>query len=355
MNTISLCLIVKNEETVLERCLNSVKDLVDEIVIVDTGSSDNTINIAKKFTSKVYSFKWQNDFSLARNYAFSLASGNYLMWLDADDVVPAKTITHLKKLKPFFNADVYMLKYCMQNGDGNITLEFYRERIIKNCKNAVWVGAVHECITPFGKVERLNLSILHKKIENKKQSNRNLNIYKTLAKKRKLTPREQYYFGRELFDHKLYNLCILTLNDFVNSKQGFKENVIDALFLLSLCYKQKNDSHNMLISLFKTFEYDTPRANACCLIGDYFYNNQNYNTAIFWYQTATKCSDPTIKGGFVNKIYFNYYPFLQLSCCYYFLNDIKMANSYNLKAEKFYKTKATESNKLLYQRLLNKE
>ncbi|MEK6920783.1 MAG: glycosyltransferase, partial [Nanoarchaeota archaeon] len=69
MPTVSLCMIVKNEESCLERCLLSVQGLVDEIIIVDTGSDDGTIAIAQQFTDKIFHFQWSNDFSAARNFA----------------------------------------------------------------------------------------------------------------------------------------------------------------------------------------------------------------------------------------------------------------------------------------------
>ena len=87
MPTISLCMIVKNEEAYLARALKSVAGLVDEIIIVDTGSTDRTREIASGFTSKVCSFPWKDDFSDARNYSFSQASMDYCMWMDADDIL----------------------------------------------------------------------------------------------------------------------------------------------------------------------------------------------------------------------------------------------------------------------------
>ena len=99
MVTISLCMIVKNEEKLLGRCLESVKDIVDEIIIVDTGSNDNTKTIANKFTNLVYDFKWVDDFSKARNYSFSKASKDYILWLDADDIILEEDRLKLLNLK----------------------------------------------------------------------------------------------------------------------------------------------------------------------------------------------------------------------------------------------------------------
>src|SRR5690625_4581747 len=75
---LSVCMIVKNEEKVLERCLESIHGIADEIVIVDTGSTDKTKEIATKYTDKLYDFKWINDFSKARNYAASKAIGEWI-------------------------------------------------------------------------------------------------------------------------------------------------------------------------------------------------------------------------------------------------------------------------------------
>ena len=83
--TISLCMIVKNEDKVLDRCLNSVKNKVDEIIIVDTGSVDKTLEIAKKYTDKVYNFDWIDDFAAARNYSILQATGDYILILDGDE------------------------------------------------------------------------------------------------------------------------------------------------------------------------------------------------------------------------------------------------------------------------------
>ena len=99
MITISLCMIVKNEEEVIGRCLECVKDIVDEIIIVDTGSTDSTKEIVSKYTDMVYDFEWIDDFSAARNFSFSKASKDYTMWLDADDIILEADREKLLKIK----------------------------------------------------------------------------------------------------------------------------------------------------------------------------------------------------------------------------------------------------------------
>ncbi|HTG69016.1 MAG TPA: glycosyltransferase family 2 protein, partial [Candidatus Udaeobacter sp.] len=106
MITISLCMIVKNEEQVLDRCLNSVKDLVDEIVIVDTGSTDSTKEIAANYTDRIFHFEWIDDFSAARNYSFRHATKDYILWLDADDLLQENDLEKFKALKQTLDPNV---------------------------------------------------------------------------------------------------------------------------------------------------------------------------------------------------------------------------------------------------------
>ena len=87
MISISMCMIVKNEQEILARCLDSYAGTYDELIIVDTGSTDNTKEIAAHYTDKIYDFEWINDFSAARNFAFSKAGCDYIFSADADEVL----------------------------------------------------------------------------------------------------------------------------------------------------------------------------------------------------------------------------------------------------------------------------
>ena len=97
MPTISLCMITKNEEKNLANCLNSVKDIIDEIITVDTGSTDKTKEIAKKFGAKVIDFKWVDDFSAARNESLMYATKDWVLVLDADEIIEEKDLIRIKK------------------------------------------------------------------------------------------------------------------------------------------------------------------------------------------------------------------------------------------------------------------
>ena len=155
MVTISLCMIVKNEEDTLARCLDCIKDIVDEIIIVDTGSTDHTKEIAKNYTNLVYDFKWIDDFSAARNFSFSKATKDYCLWLDADDVISKKNQEKLKKLKETLTIDVdfVMMQYQIAWDEfNNPTFLYYRERLIRNNKLYLWEGEIHEVIQQWVKL-----------------------------------------------------------------------------------------------------------------------------------------------------------------------------------------------------------
>ena len=98
-NILSLSMIAKNSASDLKRCLESCASAFEEIVVVDTGSSDDTISVAKSFGAKVYDFPWIDDFAAARNFSLSKATLPYVMWLDCDDVLHKEDTLKLIELK----------------------------------------------------------------------------------------------------------------------------------------------------------------------------------------------------------------------------------------------------------------
>ena len=140
-------MIVKDEEDVLERALSSITDIADEIIIVATGSTDMTKEIAAKFTDKIFDFEWCDDFSKARNYSFSKATQDYCMWLDADDDLLEADQKELMKLKETLSPEtsVVMMRYNTGfDNDGKPTFTYYRERLLRREDQFYWEGFVQE-------------------------------------------------------------------------------------------------------------------------------------------------------------------------------------------------------------------
>lgn len=332
MVTISLCMIVKNEEEVLARCLDSVRSLVDEIVIVDTGSTDRTREIAARYTDRLYSFPWNDDFAAARNFSLSKATMEYCMWLDADDVLfPCDQIAfRALKSRLTFDTDVVMLKYHTGfDEDGSPTFSYYRERILKNSPDYRFTGAVHEVVPPVGAVLYSDVAVSHKKLR-PSDPDRNLRIFEQeLAKGHLLDPRQRYYYARELLFHGRYSEAAHSFLAFLEEGLGWLENNIEACSLLAQCYRALGDSAAELRALLRSLEYDRPRAELCCDLGAYFLDRDRLPEAVFWYETALSCEYDIRRGGFVQPDCYGYLPHIQLCVCYDRLGDRARAIKHN--------------------------
>lgn len=332
---ISLCMIVKNEEEVLARCLDSVKSLVDEIVIIDTGSTDRTKELAQQYTPLVFDFVWRDDFASARNFAFSKATGDYLLWLDADDVLSLDedAVRTLKALLEREAPDVVNCAYDVAFDEaGNPTYSYFRERFLKREANFVWVGRVHECIAPRGKIVTSPLRVRHLG-GNKQKGSRNLDIYRRqILDGEKLSPRDLFYYGRELYYHKLYKEAVSVLEKMLKS-DGWYVNKIEACKVLSRCRLMRGEGEEALKSLFQSFVYGAPRASVCCAAGNIFKMKKEYVSAAFWYESALSCADHSAEGDFEEPLCRSLHPLLELTCCYYTLGDHVRAVETHKKAE----------------------
>ncbi|WP_343209356.1 glycosyltransferase family 2 protein [Anaerolentibacter hominis] len=335
MITLSLCMIVKNEEDVLSRCLTSVSGIFDEIILVDTGSTDHTKEIASAFTDLVYDFAWIDDFSAARNFAFSKASMDYAMWLDADDVLLKKDRTELLSLKSSLSpdVDVVMLPYHTAfDENGNPTFSYYRERIIRLASGLRFAGAVHESIAPSGTVIYGKAAVTHQKLH-PSDPDRNLKIFeKQLNEGGLADPREQFYYARELYYHKRYEDAVRWFQVFLNGGRGWVENNIEACRFLAYSLYGLGREDEALESLLNTLKYDCPRAETCCDLGKHFLDRNLYPQAIFWYELALLQKRDDTSGAFVIPDCYDFLPNLQLCVCYDRIGEHQKAASYNEKA-----------------------
>ena len=191
---LSVAMIVKNESVLIERCLKSVVE-ADEIVVVDTGSTDNTVELAKKYTTKVYTdYKWEAHFANARNHAISKCTGDWIFTIDADDWLEEGDMAKLRKMMEQYPDDLCMnVTYLSAAGDRtHISPTFY-----KNDKQVFWKGAAHNylsvhAVRDTGAVTRFGWSPAHKD-----DPDRTFNILKTEVLKNPTKPRELFYLARE--------------------------------------------------------------------------------------------------------------------------------------------------------------
>ena len=331
MITISLCMIVRNEQPVLARCLESIKAAADEIIIVDTGSADSTKEIAGKYTDKIFDFEWIDDFSAARNFAFSKATMDYQMWLDADDVVPAEQLDKILHLKQLLDpsVDIVTMQYLTHfDADDNPIFVSTRERLLKRENGHLWQDPVHECIPLTGNVYYSDIQIHHRSTK-AGTSTRNLNIYKKLeAGGTALTPRQLYYYARELKDHGLWEESARLFEKFLDTGQGWFEDNIACCYNLSVCYGKLNRREEILPVLLKSFTYDAPRAEICTQIGYYYKEQKNFATALKWFRIALGLGKPE-SIGFILPDCWGYIPSIECCVCYCELGDFAKAKIYN--------------------------
>ncbi len=319
MISLTLCMIVKNEAAVLERILKPIADIMDVILIADTGSSDRTKEIAKQYASQVFDFPWCNDFSAARNFLVEKVCTDYWMWLDADDILDEKNLKKLKLLKASLDkkTDVVMMEYAVGfDTDGKATFSYYRERILKTSEKFRWSGRVHEAITPKGNIFYSDIEVQHRKCGSG-DPDRNLRIYeKMLAEGEKLEPRHQLYYGQELFYHQRYPEAADVLETFLEEPDGWIENRIDACMVLGQCYEKIGNKTAALEAFLYSLAMDVPRAELCCEIGKLFLGKGWYRQAAYWYGQALTVSAEKKNGGFFMAECHGFIPYMQLCVCY---------------------------------------
>ena len=161
MEKISFCMIMKNEEKTLERMFQSIQGKVDEIIVVDTGSTDNSVEIAKRYTDNVYFFEWCDDFSKARNESLKYATGDWIFFLDADEFLDESVDLHqIVEGNKEYEAFCFIMQELDQEGKISGTI-ISSERLFKKGKK--FKNAVHENITPLfpEKVKKLDAIFYH--------------------------------------------------------------------------------------------------------------------------------------------------------------------------------------------------
>ncbi len=292
MVTISLCMIVKNEEEHLGKCLDCLKDIVDEMIVVDTGSTDGTVEIAKEKGAKVYDFKWTGDFSDARNFAFSLAGCDYIYSADADEEIDEENRQRFLKLKEDIDAlDVDIVQMYYTNQLAYRTVYNYdrelRPKLFKRQRGFRWVDPIHEQVNIDPVICDSDIDIIHLPREN--HSRRDLDAFRrTIEKGRRISRRLLGMYARELF-------MAGDDDDFLKAKAFFADAVVDnlrsideikeACCVLAHIAVLEKDSEAMLKYSLK--DATTQMSSEMCFeLGDYYFEKHDLDEAIIWYYNA---------------------------------------------------------------------
>ncbi len=144
---LSVCMIVKNEERFIEDCLKSIQAVADQIVVVDTGSTDNTIDIARQFGAEIHHFEWKDDFAAARNASVKYAKGEWILWIDADERLLPESVSELiRLLRPERKPVAYRVQIKNVMSDGKNYKISSGHRLFTNFKGIRFQGKVHEQI-----------------------------------------------------------------------------------------------------------------------------------------------------------------------------------------------------------------
>ena len=196
--SLSICMIVRNEEAVLARCLESVRGAWDQLVIIDTGSEDSTVEIARRYTPEVYREPWENDFGKARNSSFSRARCDYIMYLDADDVLPDAEREKLLRLKRDLAAmpeaerpRTLLMPYDVPEAGG----VSFRSRMVARHEGPYWTGAIHECMCLEDPTLQTDILFLHRKLV-QPPKDRNCNIIRAIPRE---TLRRNFWLSAQCF------------------------------------------------------------------------------------------------------------------------------------------------------------
>ena len=302
MITISLCMIVKNEERILKRCLDSVADLVEEIIIVDTGSTDRTKEIAAAYTDRIYDFEWIDDFSAARNFAFSKASQEYIYSADADEVLDEENRERFRIMKEALlpEVDIVQMKYGNQLQFGTVYNydEEYRPKLFRRLRSFRWIEPIHETISLDPVVFDSDIVVTH--LPENNHAGRDLkNFQKQVREGGTLSKRLHNMYAREL-------LLAGTEQELAEAAAYFEgtaadpdrspEELMEAYCVAARAARVSGDTVRFFKYAMKAVASEGC-SEICAELGLFYEEEQDFEEAALWYYNAAYETAPVLCKG----------------------------------------------------------
>lgn len=310
---ISLCLIVRNEEEKITKCLESFRSLCDEIVVVDTGSTDDTIDLAEKFGAKIFLFSWIDNFSAARNFAIEKATGDWIMMIDADYLIDEDTAEKLKKDLEHLpeNIEGVMLP-CLLQPYG--THAIYKPAIWKKSLDAKYKLAVHEYLDlskeQLSRFIRLECPVRH--TQPLKNFQRNIDILTKEIEKDPENPRYIYYLGQDNQHNGNYAEAKKWYGKFTELTGTSRDERHRAWVNIGVCCEQLGDENSAIAAYEKGIEINPAFIDPYLLLGKIMEKRNAIEDAVGYYVIASKCQKPVTHIS-VNESFYKGYAERQLT------------------------------------------
>lgn len=278
-------MIVKNEEHNLAQCLNIVKDVVDEIIIVDTGSTDRSVEIAKSFGAKLFHHPWEGSFSKARNYSLKYATSEWILILDADEEMNKTDIPKLKEIAS--NNNYTAVSFLIKNKFKDSTQECYAKmiRLFKNFNGTYYEGTVHNRLRHTGKCLDSSLSVIHHgyNLSEEKMEEKFLRttiLLKDQIKQEPHNPVPHRYLGISYLDQGMYDEAVSESKRALELAENNGFNIKDFLvsyYVISAAYFEKGELKESETYALRAMGIDENYLDVFCILSFIYYNLKKYD------------------------------------------------------------------------------
>jgi len=280
--TISACLIVKNEEALLPKCLESIKNFVDEIIIVDTGSTDKTLKIAERHGAKIYHHSWENNFSKHRNQSISYASGDWIFIVDGDEELIQwdQSINSILRNK---NINSVYVKVENIYGSGEGESWHNSIRLFRNNKKISYQGKVHNQLMGVNRSSNSSIVIYHRGYclgaeKEERKYLRTSTLLKKEIEKDPDNPRLHHYLSVAYLSKHLYDEALEECKQalYIAEKHGRHDVLfLWTRFVASVCYLNSNRPHEAKKICLEAIEENPMHLDSHYLLSSLYYTQDN--------------------------------------------------------------------------------
>lgn len=343
-NSLALCMIVKNEEKFIKKTIDSVIDIVDEIIIVDTGSTDKTLEILSSYNNiNLYNHIWENDFSKSRNFALSKIKSDWILFIDADEILDVNSKKNIIEFINNTNLDGchFLIYNYISEGSNNFSIH-HGLRLFKNNKGFYYKGKIHEQISNDSIVnlkERFSKEniILHhygytsEVLEKKNKRNRNIPILLDTLKENPTDSFTLFNMGNEYLANNDILMAIKYYEEAFKYIDLTNIYSIHLFYRISICYQNIKKYDKALSYVNKALDIYSPNVDLEYLRGTIYLDSNRYTLAIDSFNECLSLGDNVSDIKFINNCG-SINPLISLGNLYFKLEDYKKSLLYYEKA-----------------------